>query len=811
MVLTEDEVEIENSGHTSSPLACVSMRLLRVVGLVLGFVSALTSSATAATITYTYTGVGSGTIGALSFTNQPFVIHATGDTTNRVGSSSTFFSIINITADISIGVLGDFTFLTPTEFFNNPSSQLGFANASGLTLYGFQVNVAELQAWDMLSSIGPISGTAFLGQWTISPINTSGGVLVFNPGGNAATFQATVGNIVTAAQSFVYVTNLKSNTVSVFDSSTNNLVATIPVGTNPVGITLTPDGAFAYVANQTYPGSVSVINTQSNTVTSTIPVGPFPTGMAITPNGRFVYAVDSTSPGAVSVIDTTVNSVVATIPEGVFPNWVAISPDGMFAYVTNAFSTPAYISVISTATNTEVATIPVGQQPTGIAITPNGAFAYVADGYGSADSVYVIDLRTNTVVSTIPVGINPGRVSITRDGAFAYVSNFNSGSVSVIDTRTNTVATTVPVGIEPLDIAFTSDGLLAYVANSDFFGGQGNISVIGTLSRTVVATLASGNVPDGAAATPPPSASTGCVFSLSPRTQVIGPQGGLGSFMINAAAGCQWHLAVNASWIAILNGALGGSGSRKVLYAVNSDGGVARSGIVTVGSLVFSVDQQGFAPTCSFSISPSHGTFASTGGNVGVVVTAPPGTACAWKATSNAPWLTVVSGASGSGSGTVTLHASPNPGALRTGTAIIAGQVFSATQPAAGVMACGALDVTSQVAVNESGLTWIWLSNFQYSQTITVRNLSSSVIHGPVYLVTVGEPTNYGFGSNSGLQGGGAVTHCFSSTGDYLILLLPPGDLLPGQAVGTDLVWFEQSQYLMPTYRTRVLSGTPTK
>ena len=45
------------------------------------------------------------------------------------------------------------------------------------------------------------------------------------------------------------MTNSANNTVSVIDRATNTVVATVPVGITPQGIAVTPDGAFAYVAN----------------------------------------------------------------------------------------------------------------------------------------------------------------------------------------------------------------------------------------------------------------------------------------------------------------------------------------------------------------------------------------------------------------------------------------------------------------------------------------------------------------------------------------------------------------------------------
>ena len=49
-----------------------------------------------------------------------------------------------------------------------------------------------------------------------------------------------LGTATAQAQTRAYVTNLGSNTVSVIDTATNTVVATIPVGLTPVGIAITP-------------------------------------------------------------------------------------------------------------------------------------------------------------------------------------------------------------------------------------------------------------------------------------------------------------------------------------------------------------------------------------------------------------------------------------------------------------------------------------------------------------------------------------------------------------------------------------------
>ena len=53
---------------------------------------------------------------------------------------------------------------------------------------------------------------------------------------------------------------------------------------------------------------------------------------------------------------------------------------------------------------------------------------------------------------------------------------------------------------------------------------------------------------------------------------------------------------------------------------------------------------------------------------------------CTWTATSNASWLTITSGASGTGSGDVTYSVAANSGGVRTGTLTIADQTLTVTQ-----------------------------------------------------------------------------------------------------------------------------------
>ena len=226
----------------------------------------------------------------------------------------------------------------------------------------------------------------------------------------------------------------------------NTVTATVPVGSEPGGVAVTPNGAYAYVANYEN-NTASVISTATNTVTATATVGSKPTGslctvlsadLALTPNGAYAYVTNSGGT-TVSVIDTSTNAVTATVTVGSEPVGVAVTPNGAYAYVTNYGSKS--VSVISTATNAVTATVTVEDEPGGVAVTPNGAYVYVAN-LGS-NSVSVISTATNAVTATVPVGGYPAGVAVTPNGAYVYVANSGNNSVSVISTATNAVTATV--------------------------------------------------------------------------------------------------------------------------------------------------------------------------------------------------------------------------------------------------------------------------------------------------------------------------------------------------------------------------------
>ena len=294
---------------------------------------------------------------------------------------------------------------------------------------------------------------------------------------------------IVGASPFAYITNLGDSTVSVIDTATNKVTATVSAGSYPYGVAVNPAETRVYVTN-IFDNTVSVIDTATNNITDTVPVEGNPRGVAVSPDGKKVYVANSAS-DTVSVIDTATNKVTATINVGDTPFGIVVNPAGTKVYVTNINSGTVF--VINTAANKVKAKVKVGDAPQGIAVSPDGTKVYVANDMGNTedDTVSVIDTATNKVTATVPVGWCPYGVAFNPQGTKAYVTNQASNTVSVIDAATNTVTDTVTVEGGPVGVAVTPDGAKIYVVNS----GSDTVSVIDTASNTVTASVKVGNYP----------------------------------------------------------------------------------------------------------------------------------------------------------------------------------------------------------------------------------------------------------------------------------------------------------------------------
>ncbi len=211
-----------------------------------------------------------------------------------------------------------------------------------------------------------------------------------------------------------------------------------------------------------------------------------------------------------------------------------------------------------------------------------------------------------------------------------------------------------------------------------------------------------------------------CTYAVAPGSAAFGDRGGTGSFSVTAPAGCAWTATSRAAFVVVTGGARG-EGNGTVSYRVaENDTPNSRTASIAVADQTFTVSQQRREPTdCTYRVAPVTFSPCMGEGTQTTEVTTGPG--CTWTATSDAGWLTITSGRSGSGSGRITFRYTSNYLAPRTGVVRVrwpsptegqnvrvnqAGCRYGVSQPTTGFTAAGgngSFDVVQQSDPTECG------------------------------------------------------------------------------------------------------------
>jgi probable HAF family extracellular repeat protein/uncharacterized repeat protein (TIGR03803 family)/YVTN family beta-propeller protein len=304
------------------------------------------------------------------------------------------------------------------------------------------------------------------------------------------------------AQTFAYVANQFSDTLSVIDTASREVIRTIALHQPPDlagDVALTRDGRFLYITDPG--GSVLVLDARTYAAVATIPLGinPDARDIVMSPDGAWAYVVQRNH-NTVSVIATGSRLVVATIDVGTLPTRVAFSPDSRFAYVTNGLSST--VSVVETATHSVVDTIPVAAfYPNDIAVVTVGSAVRAYVTAWGAQAVLIIDLSTNAIIESIPL-TGAWTIEGSADGSFVAVAQWSlaTSGLTIIDTATNAVVSTLAVPVEQANIKLTPDNSHAYL--TDFSGNLGaghSVFVVDIAANAIVTQIPVGEAPFGMA------------------------------------------------------------------------------------------------------------------------------------------------------------------------------------------------------------------------------------------------------------------------------------------------------------------------
>ena len=190
------------------------------------------------------------------------------------------------------------------------------------------------------------------------------------------------------------------------------------------------------------------------------------------------------------------------------------------------------------------------------------------------------------------------------------------------------------------------------------------------------------------------------IIRFSPAGYLAPASGGSSSFTVLQSVGCGGFTPVpNVSWLNVTS-----SSGGTVNFTIASNSGAQRSGAISVnfnnGQFVtfanFNVTQ--LSNNCTYSLSPPSTNVGATGGFSSFSITAPAG--CTWTSTSNAPWVTITGGSSGTGNGTISYSWLTNSGPARSATITSGGQTFTIDQASGCTYS---LDPTSQDFTGNGG------------------------------------------------------------------------------------------------------------
>lgn len=312
------------------------------------------------------------------------------------------------------------------------------------------------------------------------------------------------------ASSQLWQTNAHGNDIHVFDVADLRLVHRLMVGAEPHGIAAPDDGRVVFVSlesNGQERGELLWIDPSSFTVLHRLAVGPEPHAIAVTPDGRWVYV--PCRDGQYWVIDARAREVVTRIPTGGRPHNTRISNDGRYAFL-SPMGEGARVVVVDVEAGHRV----VGEIPFAGSVRPSALSADGRSLFHHVDGLngfQVADVAKRSVTATVehdrplgwfalhsklgwvgPSGLQRCHGLAIRPDQHEIWSVCGAG-ISVHDMTSGAYEQRAFVELEAKGywITFSLDGGLAFVAQS----GAGQVAVVDTSSKRVIAHLAAGQGP----------------------------------------------------------------------------------------------------------------------------------------------------------------------------------------------------------------------------------------------------------------------------------------------------------------------------
>lgn len=296
----------------------------------------------------------------------------------------------------------------------------------------------------------------------------------------------------------LYVTNTRSDSISVIDTGSLEVVGTIPLGRGkPNRVVFHPDGRQAWVV---YDKShdLGVVDAESHRLVRRVKIGGNPYNLAFSPDGRYLYVLDWSSESSrdeVIAWDLKHERIAWRVEVSTWPAHAVASRDGRFLYVSG--ETAGDLTAIDATTGTVVGRlVHGGGDAMGLALAPDGRLLYVAAGENKA--ILKVDAASLKVVGEIPLPGVVHEATLTLDGRFLYTTLRKANRVVVIRTADDRIVATIPQRAWPDLVVMEPSGRYALVTNR--YADQ--VAVIDLARHEQVKTIAVGKAPHGMALRP---------------------------------------------------------------------------------------------------------------------------------------------------------------------------------------------------------------------------------------------------------------------------------------------------------------------
>jgi len=281
----------------------------------------------------------------------------------------------------------------------------------------------------------------------------------------------------------------------------------------------------------------------------------------------------------------------------------------------------------------------------------------------------------------------------------------------------------------PMIVAISAQPECAWTASVDAnwisitpSSGQGDGQVEAVVARNDEPATREARLTINGAVVPFAQEGAPCRFTITLPAAPAAASGGPITLTVAALAGCVWTATTSESWLTPV-GSTSGTGPGSVTFNAAANSGAARSGSVTIGGQIVTVNQS--APVdCAVAVSPQAASLPAAGGTAALTVSTIG--SCSWTANSSASWLTAAP-ASGAGSKRVVLQAAPNSGAARNTSVVVGNQTVTIDQ-------AGGTPCTFDVAPISAGIP---AGGGSTSLVVTTSATCSWRANSPVTWVTV--------------------------------------------------------------------------